>query len=639
VLKGAERKPVTGVRGALAAPIGQLWAFACIMLRKVVMANEVVLPPERFRSRLPVPRTPLDAAAPREVCDRLDSWKAIAQFLGREVRTVQLWEKSEGLPVHRHFHRSLGSVFGFRSELEAWRTRSRSSADHGENMYTGESSLPAPTLRAPEIITIAVLPFDSRGCTREQQRFNDGMASEVVTALGRLSSGRLAVISRTAVMECFGSTRSLERLGQELNAKYLVEGTAHVKDNRVRLNVSLVCVVDKTTVWSRSYHGNFKAPIELQSRLANQIAHCVFLTLLSFSGLPSGKFSSGGACGAWSAGAFLPRMRSASGEAYILGRHFWRQRSPESLRKALEAFELAVREDPRFALAHSGLADALTLLAFYGMASPAEVIPAARGAALKAVELDPFSAAAHASLGDVLFHFDLDWVRAEREYQEAIQCDPTYALSYHWYSNLLAAKGQHEAARLAIKWAVDIDPAPITIVWAGVTAHTARRYDQAIAQYRWALQFDPDLAWAHMYMAQTLEQMGQLTEALREYETAIRLSGGNTSAMAMKAHLLALSGDQNAALRMVDDLSEKPNQNRVPSYDIAAVFARLREYTEMFNWLYRAYAERDSRLYAFPQDPRFDAARRRSEFKGLIERAGLNLESGTAPSAPGKSGG
>ena len=74
---------------------------------------------------------------------------------------------------------------------------------------------------------------------------------------------------------------------------------------------------------------------------------------------------------------------------------------------------------------------------------------------------------------------------------------------------------QHEAAYFAIKRAVDIDPAPITIVWAGVTAHTARRYGQAITHYRWALEFDPDLAWAHMYMAQTLEQMGHLTEAHR----------------------------------------------------------------------------------------------------------------------------
>jgi tetratricopeptide (TPR) repeat protein len=291
----------------------------------------------------------------------------------------------------------------------------------------------------------------------------------------------------------------------------------------------------------------------------------------------------------------------------------------ESLRKATRCFEQAIQEDPRFALAYSGLADCLTLLAFYGIVSPAEAMPAAQGAALKAVELDPFSAEAHASMADIHFHFERNWFRAEQEYQTAIQCDPSYALSFHWYANLLATKGQHEAAHLAIKRAVELDPAPITIVWAGVMAHIARRYSEAIGHYERALEFEPNLAWSHMYMAQTLEQMGNIEKALLEYETTIRLSGGNNCAKAMKAHAHAVSGDRRAALRIVKDLAGIPNQICIPSYDIAAVYAGLGENQQMFAWLHRAYAERNIKLFTFAQDPRFDAVRQGPEVRTLTE--------------------
>jgi tetratricopeptide (TPR) repeat protein len=241
---------------------------------------------------------------------------------------------------------------------------------------------------------------------------------------------------------------------------------------------------------------------------------------------------------------------------------------------------------------------------------------AAQGAALKAVDLAPSSAEAHASLADIHFHFERNWFRAEQEYQAAIQCDPAYALSYHWYANLLAAKGQHEAADLAIKRAVDLDPAPITIVWAGVMAHVARRYEEALGHYQRALEFEPNLAWTHMFMAQTLEQTGHLAEALLEYDATIRLSAGNNCAKAMKAHAHAVSGNKRGALRIVNDLGGITN---VPSYDIAAVYAGLGDHRQMFAWLHRAYRERNIKLFTFAQDPRFDALRDRPEVRTLTE--------------------
>jgi tetratricopeptide (TPR) repeat protein len=324
--------------------------------------------------------------------DRLDSWKEIASYLRREVRTVQLWEKKEGLPVHRHFHKRLGSVFAYRAEIDRWQ-RSVSRIE--------------PDQKTPGDCTDVFPPAKN----------------------------------------------------------------------------AAVC---------------HRAP--------------------------------------------------AAREAYLKGRYFWNQRSEKALRKAIVCFESAMREEPGFALPYSGLADSLTLLSFYEIASAAEVMPAARRAAQKAIELDPHSAEAHASLADVFLHFDRDWQAADREYRRAIECNPDYALGYHWYANLLSARGQHAAAHRAIMHALDINPVSIiTLVWAGVTSHLAHQFDDAIRHYQSALELDPQFIWAHMYMAQALEQTGDFKLALQEFDTAERLAEGNKSVKAMMAHAHAISGDRDSA--------------------------------------------------------------------------------------------
>jgi TolB-like protein len=542
----------------------------------------------------------------RSTGDRLDSWKAIANYLGREVRTVQLWEKREGLPVHRHFHRKLGSLFAFRSELDAWRLGvSRSFASEP---FDGLASVIAIPNRQPIRAMIAVLPFESVGSASGQKSFNEGILTEVITSLGQVCPEHVGVVSRTSVMEHKGSRKQAQRLGKSLNVNYLLEGSTQVDSGRIRVNVALVSVTDRAILCSESYTASFKNILQVQSRIASQVAHRVSQHLLS-----------SGACFP----NLLPVANPAPRDAYLLGRYFWKQRSEDALRKGVRYFELAIREDPRFALAHSGLADCLTLLSFYEMVLPSEVMPLARRAAQKAVELDPASAEAHASLADVLFHFDRDWIRASQEYQTAIKCNPGYALSYHWYANLLTAQGQHEAAYTSIMRALDIDPVSlITIVWAGVTSHFARHYDEAINHYRKALEIDPHFVWAHMYMAQTLVQMGHISEALVEFERTIHLSGGSSAVKAMKAYAHAISGDGPSALQIVNDVTTKRGQHCVPSYDVAAVYAALGDSTKTLSWLNRACSERNMKLFTLAQDPRFDAMRQDSEFKKLLDQVG-----------------
>jgi TolB-like protein len=403
--------------------------------------------------------------------DRLDSWKEIAGYLRREVRTVQLWEKKEGLPVHRHFHRQLGSVFALRSEIESW--KQRVSRQGGEPAREPEPEAPAPPLRVmPDCVTIYVLPLKNSTFTVERQNLGRSMVAKIVAGLEQLHPGQLRVVG-PEIPSPQAKADSAGFAGDK-SADYVLRWTLEDDGPGLKIEVALLSVGTRAVLWSYIYRFRGHDFHDLTSCVAEQIVQCLWLKVLPGS-------------------AAFPviehREKRSSREAYLKGRFFWNQRNEEGLRKAMHCFQSAIEQDPQFALAYSGLADSLTLLSFYEIVSPFEAMPSARRAALKAIELDPMLAEAHASLADILLHFDRDWQAADQEYRRSIRCNPGYALGYHWYANLLSARGQHEAAQIAIMQALEIDPVSIiTQVWAGVTCHLAHRFDEAVRHYQSALE-------------------------------------------------------------------------------------------------------------------------------------------------------
>jgi tetratricopeptide (TPR) repeat protein len=543
-----------------------------------------------------------------EVCagsDHLDSWKEIASYFRREIRTVQLWEKNEGLPIHRHFHKQLGSVYALRSELERWKSE-----------VSRKRSLPAtkPTEvpnRQVGCITLYVPPLASSVVpTQSLRRLCDSIVAKTIVALEQLNVGYLRIIGPAPSTTPQQQDDPAEPSGDAADfiLKWTIEDEDRAGDGQ-RVDACLLVANTGSLAWSHTYRCLPNDAGEIPGCVAEQIAQCLWLKVCS-----------------------SPRVRPALGrektaaarEAYLRGRYFWNQRNEEGLRKAIHCFESAIQEDPQFPQAYSGLADALTLLSFYEIVSPSEAMPSARRAAQKAIDLDPNLAEAHASLADVLLHFDRDWHTADREYRRSIECNPGYALGYHWYANLLTARGQHEAAHIAIMHALEIDPVSIiTLVWAGVTSHLAHQFDDAIKYYQSALELDPHFIWAHMYMAQALEQKGNFKGALREFETTNQLAGGSNCVKAMKAHTHAVAGDMSSALGILNALKRTRSHKGMPSYDMAAAYAALGESDQAVEWLNRACHERNMKLFTLTQDPRFDPLRRRPEFIQVVERVGL----------------
>lgn len=556
------------------------------------------VPSNMIKNLIPWAPNSLLSNGVRANADRLDSWKEIAVYLRREVRTVQLWEKHEGLPVHRHFHKKLGSVFALRSEIEEWKRQ----VSREDSSGVSES---AAAEWDRQRINIHVLPLRNVNVSNERSRLFDAIIATTIASLERLSPERLNVVNASFPTPQKGklSIPSVDDGPTDYMLEWSVQEDAH------SLQITAFLRVGAEVIWSHAYRCSAENFGSLPTYVADQVVHCIWLKMISFQ--PSGSVCS------------RPEKLS-SREAYLKGRYFWKQRNAESLRKALCCFESAIHKDPAFALPYSGVADALTLLSFYEIASPSEAMPSARSAAIRAIELDPNSAEAHTSLADVFLHFDRDWQAADREYRRSIECNPDYALGYHWYANLLAAKGQHDAAQIAIMHALKIDPVSIiTLVWAGVTSHLAHQFDEAIKHYQSALELEPNFIWAHMYKAQALEQKGNFTEALKEFDMADRLAGGSNCVKAMEAHTHAIAGDRSSARDILAELRDASCDGRMPSYDIAAAYAALGESHKMVAWLNRACDERNMKLFTLTQDPRFDSFRNREEFKEIVGQVGL----------------
>src|SRR5215472_7887958 len=213
--------------------------------------------------------------------DRLDSWKEIAAYLRRDVRTVQRWEKKEGLPVYRHLHDKLGSIYAYRNELAEWfKARQQS----GTAQHNGE----------PHKVKLAVLPFGNLSDVKEDAYFSDGLTEEMITQITRLQAPELAVIARTTAEHYNPSSKSLEQMKKDLGVGYVLEGKVRRGGNRVRITAQLIQLKDQTQQWAETYERDLSDVLSVQAEIAQAIAREINLALnfaesTRLSGLRQGR--------------------------------------------------------------------------------------------------------------------------------------------------------------------------------------------------------------------------------------------------------------------------------------------------------------------------------------------------------------
>lgn len=597
--------------------------------------------------------------------DRLDSWKEIAAFLKREVRTAQRWEKSEGLPVHRHQHDKLSSVFAYRSELEAWwkerqqvlerevepaEEAAHPAVPQAEHVSVAEPEVDAPNeisrlpvpgrsrriavtffvvsalaivlavgyrwqmsrafkVPADAKIRLVVLPFRNLSGDPAQEVFCEGLTETMTTQLGRLDPDHLGVIASTTAS--LVKNKPVSQIGRELSVNYVLEGSVLRSGNQVRVEAQLIQVSDETHRWADTYNREAGDMFSVQNDVAHSVAAEIRLTLT-----PSerARLTTG------------VRVAPEAYDAYLQGLVSWNKRTPEGMLKSIGFFQQAIQKDPGFALAHAGLANGYSILSALPTAAmaPREAMPMAKQAAERAIQLDPSSAEAHAALALVHQSYDWDWVGAEEEYQRALSINPSYGTARHWHSLLLIARGRQKQALEEIELARTIDPLSPVIPSTRVMAlYFSREYDRVIEEAEKALQADPDAQLIRYNYAQALVQKGRYPDAIAQFKTAQRASGGAALYVMALGHAYARSGDRAAAQAALAELSGMVKQGRAPTAYLAAVYSGLQDRDNAMLWLEKAYEERTDYLMYLNVEPMADPLRSDPRFQKLIARIGL----------------
>jgi TolB-like protein/DNA-binding winged helix-turn-helix (wHTH) protein/Flp pilus assembly protein TadD len=470
---------------------------------------------------------------------------------------------------------------------------------HGSDMRGRTSS---------EKVILAVLPFDNLSRDPDQEFFSDGLTEEMIAQLGKLNPERLTVIARGSVAKYKGTSLAVNQIGRELHADYLVQGSVRRASDRVRITVQLIQVRDQTDLWAESYDRELKDMLTLQDSVSRTIANQIHIALTPARQTP------------------LPsraNLDPEAYEAYLKGRYYWNKRTADGLQKALIYFQQAINKDPAYGAAYSGLADCNSGLAWHGFKSPAEALPKADAAALKAVEIEPQSAEAHASLGLVLNH-SWDWAGAEAEFKRALQLDPHYANAHHWYGDTLSVMGRHDEALLEAKQALELDPLNLMIsTWVGLRYYLARKYDLAIEQGRNTVELDANFAAAHLLLGESYVQMGLHEQGLAELQTAAGLSGNSPLYLAQLAVAHALAGRRTEALPIIAQLQTISSNRYVSPYGLAQIYAALNDKEQTFKWLQIAYDDRAVWMSYLAVDPVFDSLRSDQRFQYLLRRIHL----------------
>jgi len=532
--------------------------------------------------------------------DRLESWKEIAAYFNRGVRTVRRWEKEEGLPVRRQVHKKLSTVYAHKPELDAWREGRRA------NVTEGPGAILHRNRNASTRVMIAVLPFDNLGGDPDQEYVADGLTEEMIGQLGRINPHTLGVIARTTVMQYKGRGRTVRQIGEELDVEYVVEGSVRREADRVRVTAQLIHVRDQTHRWSGTYEQATRGILALQRELAGDISREIRLTLSPPQRVEAGE------------------IRAVSPDAYLAhlkGRQLLNGFTPESVRRSVEYFRRAIDADPIYAPAHASLAEAYERFPMWVDEPASNTLPLALAASEQAVRLDPDLPEAYVSLGLINANYLWDWSKAERHFQRALELNPGCSPARQWYAEFLAEMGRVEEALETIERARTYDPLSLPIqatlafvLWLG------RRFDEAIAQAEQVLEIDPDYPMALIRLGVACAGNGTYAEAVRALQRAKHAAPQLLDCTSLLGYVLARAGDRREALKQLGELRRLSRRRYVPAFLFANVYLGLGDHDQALRLMEQECDARGWYLLLIRQAPQFDPLRSHPRFQALMRR-------------------
>ena len=458
----------------------------------------------------------------------------------------------------------------------------------------------------PPVESIAVLPFANLSQDKENEYFSDGLTTELISALMKRDHPR--VVGSTSVFQFKGKAQDIRRVGAQLGAQAVVEGSVRKSGDRLRITAELVEVSSGLHLWSQTYDRQWKDVLAVEEEIAGDIAAALEVRLDGLQHSPSNTCAE----------------NLEAYELYLRGIHAEIGRGAQDLTESLNYFAKAAALEPHCAPIYAHLAGSYLLQGIYGVKPPGEVMPKAKEAAKKAIEIDDTLALGHASLGATLALYDWEPSAAEREFQRAIQVNVASAESHKWYSEfVLAPSHRFDQALAEIQKAKWLDP-PSLVISTGEQGilYFAGQYDASIAEARRTLEREPGYWPAYLRLAWSFEQKKMFPEAGDALANAMRLSKGNMFPKWELGILNAMTGRKEEARRIIREFAARSKTSYVPPTVFAQIYSVLDEKEEAFRWLGRAREERSPTLvfasvaHAFDNlhdDPRFTAARCRCQ--------------------------
>ncbi|MEP6508757.1 MAG: protein kinase, partial [Gemmatimonadales bacterium] len=525
------------------------------------------------------------------------SLSLIAQHVG--TRAPRLVGKSQDVTpaacdaVARALEKKPGDRFPNASEfVEALRS--------SDIKASGTVSSPASSRQ----LSIAVLPIANRNSDPETEFFSDGITEELINSLAKVEG--LRVVSRTSTFAFKGGDVPVSEIGNRLKVGFVLEANVRRALDRVRVTARLVEVADDSSVWSETYDRKLDDVFALQDEITRAIVETITETLeLGHLQQP--------------VSVAKPQSLEAY-DLYLLGRHHWNKRTKGEMQRALELFRQAVTLDPTYAPAYSGIADATALLASWQFASPAEMYPDAVAAAERAIELDPSSADAHASIGFTKLNWDWDWDGAERELRRAIQLNPNHETAHRWLSAFLAGIGEDDEAMPIARRAADLDPISVLpLMNVGIIHLLAGRNEEATREFKRVIHMDPGFVRAHIFLGASLSFQGMHDEAIAAGRTGSDLAQQLPVTLVPLASSLARAGRLDEAHVMIDEIL----RNNIDPIYAAMAHAALDDDESALTALELGFERRSDWMYSIPTQPWFRKYHGDPRFESILRRMKL----------------
>jgi serine/threonine protein kinase/tetratricopeptide (TPR) repeat protein len=450
------------------------------------------------------------------------------------------------------------------------------------------------------ISSLAVLPFVNAGGSPDAEYLSDGITESVMDSLSELPN--LKVMSHSAVFRYKGKEADPRAVGRELGVRAVLMGRVTQRGDNLSISAELVDVDDNSHLWGEQYNRKLADALAVQNEIAAQISDKLRLKLSS-----------------------QQKTRLAKGQTenpdayrlYLQGRFYADKLTKEGLEKGLDYFRQAIALDPNYARAYAGTSAVIALADDAGGA-PQDIMPKAKEAALKAVELNDTLAEGHIELGTVYFTYDYDWPAAEREFRRGVELTPNYSRAHELLGWYLVEVGRTDEGLDHARRAVALDPLSVeSAASLGWQLYFARRYDEAAAETRKVFELQPDCGFCYSILGQIYSQQGRYDEAIAAQQKA---QEGVMSPTAELARVYALAGSAAEARQRLAELRAGAKRQYVPKYMIAIVYAALGDKDLAVAQLEQAYQDRSQWMAFLKVDPEMDSLRSDARFQDLMRR-------------------